>query len=112
MDQFENAQRQRQPTSTIGLADSVGRDLRYSFRSLLRRPTFTLAHQATRRAPDAVLVVERQVYVSQSYNAAQSVLIARAAGERTLLVVEVRSATEQRLEAASHTGRAHHVHVE
>ena len=43
MDQFENAQRQRQPTSTIGLADSVGRDLRYSFRSLLRRPTFTLA---------------------------------------------------------------------
>ena len=43
MDQFENAQRQRQPTSTLGLADSVGRDLRYSFRSLLRRPTFTLA---------------------------------------------------------------------
>jgi predicted permease len=43
VDQFENAQRQRQPTSTIGLADSVGRDLRYSFRSLLRRPTFTLA---------------------------------------------------------------------
>jgi hypothetical protein len=43
MDQFENAQRQRQPTSTIGLADSVGRDLRSSFRSLLRRPTFTLA---------------------------------------------------------------------
>jgi hypothetical protein len=43
MDQFENAQRQRQPTSTIGLADSVGRDLRYSFRRLLRRPTFTLA---------------------------------------------------------------------
>ena len=43
MDQFEKAQRQRQPTSTIGLADSVGRDLRYSFRSLLRRPTFTLA---------------------------------------------------------------------
>jgi hypothetical protein len=43
MDQFKNAQRQRQPTSTIGLADSVGRDLRYSFRSLKRRPTFTLA---------------------------------------------------------------------
>jgi predicted permease len=43
MDRLENAQRQRQPTSTIGLADSVGRDLRYSFRSLLRRPTFTLA---------------------------------------------------------------------
>ena len=43
MDQFENAQRQRQPTSTLGLADSVGRDLRYSFRRLLRRPTFTLA---------------------------------------------------------------------
>ena len=30
-------------TSTLGLADSVGRDLRYSFRSLLRRPTFTLS---------------------------------------------------------------------
>jgi hypothetical protein len=43
MDQFENAQRQRQPTSALGLADSVGRDLRYSFRGLLRRPTFTLA---------------------------------------------------------------------
>jgi len=43
MDQFDNAQRQRQPTSTLGLADSVGRDLRSSFRSLLRRPTFTLA---------------------------------------------------------------------
>jgi predicted permease len=43
MDQFENAQRQRQPTSTIGLADSVGRDLRNSFRGLLRQPTFTLA---------------------------------------------------------------------
>jgi len=43
MDQFENAQRQRQPTSTLGLADSVGRDLRYSLRGLLRRPTFTLA---------------------------------------------------------------------
>ena len=43
MDQFENAQRRRQPTSTLGLADSVGRDLRFSFRSLLRRPTFTLA---------------------------------------------------------------------
>jgi predicted permease len=39
----QNAQRQRQPTSTIGLADSVGRDLRHSFRNLLRRPTFTLA---------------------------------------------------------------------
>src|SRR5688572_19213008 len=43
MDQLENAERERQPTSTLGLADSVGRDLRYSFRSLLRRPTFTLA---------------------------------------------------------------------
>jgi hypothetical protein len=43
MDQFENAERQRRPTSTLGLADSVGRDLRYSFRRLLRRPTFTLA---------------------------------------------------------------------
>jgi predicted permease len=43
MNQLENAERQRQPTSTIGLADSVGRDLRYSFRSLKRRPTFTLA---------------------------------------------------------------------
>ena len=39
----QNAQRQRQPTSTMGLADSVGRDLRHSFRSLWRRPTFTLA---------------------------------------------------------------------
>jgi hypothetical protein len=43
MDRFENAQRQSQQTSTIGLADSVGRDLRHSFRGLLRRPTFTLA---------------------------------------------------------------------
>ena len=43
MDQFENAQRQRQAKGTIGLADSVGRDVRHSFRSLLRRPTFTLA---------------------------------------------------------------------
>src|SRR5688572_239679 len=38
MDRFENAQRQRQP-----IADSVGRDLRDSFRRLLRRRTFTLA---------------------------------------------------------------------
>ena len=29
--------------STLGLANSVGRDLRHSFRGLLRRPTFTLA---------------------------------------------------------------------
>ena len=43
MNKFENAQRQRQPTSMLGLADSVGRDLRSSFRSLLSRPTFTLA---------------------------------------------------------------------
>jgi predicted permease len=43
MDQLENAERRRQPRSTIGLADFVGRDLRHSFRSLLRRPTFTLA---------------------------------------------------------------------
>jgi hypothetical protein len=43
MDKLENAQRQRQPKSTLGLADSVGRDLRSSFRRLLRRPTFTLA---------------------------------------------------------------------
>jgi putative ABC transport system permease protein len=38
MDRFENAQRQRQP-----ITDSVGRDLRDSFRRLLRRRTFTLA---------------------------------------------------------------------
>src|SRR5688572_33434952 len=43
MDQCGNAQRQHHPSSRLGLADSVGRDLRYSFRSLLRRPTFTLA---------------------------------------------------------------------
>ena len=35
----QNAQRQRQPTSTLGLADSVGRDLRSSFRGLW--PTLT-----------------------------------------------------------------------
>ena len=43
MDQLKNARPQRQPTSTLGLADSVGRDLRHSFRGLLRRPGFTLA---------------------------------------------------------------------
>jgi putative ABC transport system permease protein len=43
MDQLENVERQRQQTSTLGLADTVGRDLRYSFRRLWRRPTFTLA---------------------------------------------------------------------
>lgn len=41
MDQLDNAE--RQPKRTLGLADSVGRDLRYSFRALLRRPAFTIA---------------------------------------------------------------------
>jgi predicted permease len=43
MNQLENAMRQSERTSTLGFADSVGRDLRYSLRGLWRRPTFTLA---------------------------------------------------------------------
>lgn len=64
-------------------------------RNVEDRPTFVLVHRMVINNPDRMIVLTRQFYVGQSYNAAQSVSGAIEIKDGTLVLSNNRTSTDQ-----------------
>jgi len=64
-------------------------------RNVQDRPTFVLVHRMIINRPDRIIVLMRQFYVGQSYNAAQAVSGAIEIKEGTLVLSDNRTSTDQ-----------------